>query len=162
MLPDRDVTRPLFPLAPVKPNGLVDLGRWLVVGIKLSRLTSDEFSPRKLSGVFVFLFVEPINVGFAVDTTGKGVTCGAVLHGLVGFVFRVDIELVTFDAPPKKSSNGSLLTGLTAGGDCIRFVVNTSKLSSRLLDGLLAPSSFMGVDDDDEVDHGSFSFIWSW
>lgn len=36
------------------PNGLVLLGR---AGIKFSKLTSDEFSPKKLSGVFLVAFI---------------------------------------------------------------------------------------------------------
>ena len=54
-----DVDRPVLMLvldaipvgfAAVEPNGLVLLG--LVAGIRFSRLTNEEFSPRKLSGVF--------------------------------------------------------------------------------------------------------------
>lgn len=103
------------------PNGFVLLGRvWL--GIKFSRLTSDEFSPRKLSGV-LRVGLMPLPGGlppFVVppdndDLRSKSETTGANGSLLADTPFVVEsfhglVDVGLFDTPPpppKKSPNGS-------------------------------------------------------
>ena len=96
----------------------------MVVGIKFSKLTNEEFSPRKLSGVFRILFNSIL-----------------LLLSFHGFVFEGIGAADVDDELPKKSPNGSLTVcngGATAGvGEVTRLFENNSKSSKSLLFDLL-------------------------
>lgn len=119
------------------PNGFVLLGR---ADIRLSKLTRDEFSPKKLSGVF--------RIGFV--TGGFDVAAGWLWNGSVGLangsksdtVCLTEFEVKSFHgfvdgldaaagAVPKKSPNGSsFVAGLLV---VLLFEEKSSKSSSLLL-----------------------------
>ena len=130
----------------VLPNGFVLFGRgWL--GIKFSRLTSAEFSPRKLSGVFrvglmpvEFLFVA---AAAADDVTGFMSKSFDVANGSMILLVAADesafhgfVDGFEFDElAPKKSPNGSSSGLLLPVAWCVslrlafRLLVNKSKSS---------------------------------
>ncbi len=109
------------------PNGFVDFGLLFelfvepvispVVGIKFSKLTNDEFSPRKLSGVLRVLFVSKL----------------FVVLSFHGFVFEGAVVVVL----PKKSPNGSLTgaDGAAGDGEVTRLFENSSNSSKSFDDG---------------------------
>ena len=108
-------------------------------GIRFSKLTSDEFSPRKLSGVL------------RTPTGALLLALTVEFHGLV----EAESFLVVSPLPPKKSSNTSplfpllaLVVGIVALVVVVvaRFDVNKSKSSSLFV--VLAP-----------VDHGSLAVV---
>lgn len=115
------------------PKGFVLFG--LFDGIRFSKLTSDEFSPKKLSGVL---------------RTPTGALLLALVVEFHGFV-EAESFLAVSPLPPKKSSNTSpllpllaLVVGFVALVVVVvaRFDVNKSKSSSLFVGS--AP-----------VDHGS-------
>ena len=130
------------------PNGFVLLGR---AGIRFSRFTSDEFSPKKLSGVLrcaaacangTLLFL--LSPGLSMPNEDSALGCSFEFHGFVEFLLTLLLVLAPVVVEvPKKSPNGSelLLVGAAAvTGDWLvaRTVVNKSKSSILLGAGLLA------------------------
>lgn len=83
------------------PNGLVLLGR---AGIKFSKLTNEEFSPKKLSGVLHL--ASNLSPGFC-----ELLSCvGNISDGLVEFQGLVELLVVPGSVEvPKKSPKGSVL-----------------------------------------------------
>lgn len=117
---------PVAPTAGVLPNGFVLLG--LLLGIRFSRLTSDAFSPKKLSGVLrvkadaacllaaaAFLLARSellVETGSRVDDMFVFVLLVLIDDEPFVFEFHGLVELDAFvavPAPPKKSPNGSSL-----------------------------------------------------
>lgn len=139
------------------PNGFVLLGRvWL--GIKFSRFTRDEFSPKKLSGVLRVGFMPPpaaaapppTDVAAAVgfddlrsnsETGAANGSCALAadesFHGFVDVGFEA-----TAPPPPKKSPNGSSDCGLL-----VVLVVPNSLLVDKLALRLLVNRSKSSCDD---------------
>jgi hypothetical protein len=144
----------------VLPNGFVLLG---LEGIKLSKLTNDEFSPKNDSGVFrvgftvLFeLFILLLNASCIVALLIVELFVLFVLfHGFVEFLLLSEFD----ETPPKKSPNGSLALELLLiapvlvfVGVFTLFVVNKSNSSILFDDDLL----FELADDD----HGSFVILF--
>lgn len=93
------------------PNGFVLFGR---AGIRFSKLTREEFSPRKLSGVLRWLAVwlndAFDDVSLSSDCEKRSSDDGLALpefHGLVEVFWELFWLVVSLFDVPKKSPNGS-------------------------------------------------------
>lgn len=142
VLPPPIVVVVLVVVTAALPNGFVLFGRvWL--GIKFSRLTSDEFSPKKLSGVLRVAFM-PAGLAFPDLRSEKSAAAGAngSLDADESFHGFVDVGFEATELPPKKSPNGSsagLLLVVAAAAAAansllvdklvLRLLVNRSKSS---------------------------------
>lgn len=151
-------------------NGFVLFGR---AGIKFSRLTSDEFSPRKLSGVFLIGFRA---TGLLVVDCGTTFEFEFELNGSNEFPLLVDIEVDSpifhgfvdclFEAPdpvdadaPKKSPNGSVLAGPDTIAGVLLSAVNRSKSSALFALGIAQGSTVIVVELDGALGVGSHGFV---